>query len=337
MTLLLLSVTMLLAASAPSAGPISKLVLAETPSEALGGRLTVRLPPGATAESRGHSIMSADIPAENETRFVLEAGGARIVLMVSDVFATAGAGIVESAKSDVEKWQKKAGESMRVEPLVLAGGIHAAQVTPSKLLCDDDACFVEGAYLETAEGEVEYAALYVNAAGVGESEAVRALGAKILASIAAGPKTLPLDAGERALLGFGERGALSATLPKNTAVQLERGPDFNVVRLHLLKPLGAQPSTLGVYVGGFPSFHPGKATASRETTLLGVKTAWFDSRDTGKKVRSEEALVSFKEEEDSPFVHLFATGDEADLPALEALAASLHFAPRPDAGGRKKK
>ena len=175
----------------------------------------------------------------------------------------------------------------------------------------------------------------MNPAGAEEPEAAAALAKKIFASIAPGARTLPLDAGDRLLLGFGEKGALAATLPKNAAVSIEHGPDFNVVRVHLLRPLGTNSPSLGLYVGGFPSFHPPKAAPDRTETILGAKASWFSSGDATHI--AEQTLVMFPDDDELPFLHLFLNGDASAAPALRAIASSLHFAARPAAGKKPKK
>lgn len=45
--------------------------------------------------------MSADAPAENETRVVLDAGEERLVVMANDLFATAGDDFVSSVKAEL--------------------------------------------------------------------------------------------------------------------------------------------------------------------------------------------------------------------------------------------
>ena len=56
----------------------------------LGGRLTVRLPPGAKIEAMAHSIMSAPAAETEHTRVVLDAGPQRMVIMADELFSIAG-------------------------------------------------------------------------------------------------------------------------------------------------------------------------------------------------------------------------------------------------------
>lgn len=302
-------------------------------TEALGGRLVVSLPPGVETAPRPHSIMAGDAPVENETRFVLDRENVRVVVLFDDQFATAdSAGLLALVRADVASTaQAKKSAASKVQPLALPAPLTGVSVVPDALQCTDDGCFVEGAWVRTAEGEVEYVSVFTNAAGAAEPAAVRALAHAMLASIRAGGRTLPLGAGERLLIGFGERGALAVTVPEKTAVSIERGPDFDVLRLYLLRPMGQPEASLGVYIGGFPSFHPDRSGTKRESTILGRKTTWFVAPPTKSGLQSEQALVDFKDDE-SPYLHLFLNGDAASVPALRAMAESLHFAPRPKSG-----
>jgi hypothetical protein len=317
------------AGTAP-AGPVSQLMLSETKSDALGGRLRIALPPGATAEPRGHSIMAADAAAENETRLVAEADNVRLVVMVDDRFALAGDDFADRVREEVARWKiDKEGETFRSDPLALsAKELRAVAVVPSSLECDDEGCFVEGVFVATAEHEVEYVGIYANAAAAEEPAALRTLASKVAASISPGSATLPLAAGERSLIGFGPRGALSAPLPANSAVEIDRGPDFDVIHVHLLRPFGAASSSLGIYVGGFPSFRAGEP-AGDEVTILGTKVHWYASKHGAKegKFRVYETLVHL--DDDSPYLHLFVSGEADQIDTLKALAASLHFVPKP--------
>lgn len=322
----------LLLAAAP--GPVSKVRLAEKPSDALGGRLLLRLPEGVQREAREHSIMGAEAPEENETRFVLDAENVRLVVMVNDLFATTtGGGLADVVKKTVAAGEKKLAGA-KIEPLPLQG-LAGARLTLPKPDCDEEGCLAAAAWIASAEGEIEYVALYTNPAGAEETAALGTLATGIFSSLAPGARTLSLAEGERSLLGFGDKGALAATLPRNAALSIERGPDFDVVRIHLLRPLGTPPASLGIYVGGFPSFHPRKEAPARTETLLGVETRWYSS--SHGSVVGEEALVAFPEDDEAPFLHLFLSGDAAQAPALRAIASSLHFAARPDAGKKPKK
>ena len=53
---------------------IEKAALAENAVDVLGGRLTVRMPQGATVDARPFPIMAASESEEHETRLVSDAG-----------------------------------------------------------------------------------------------------------------------------------------------------------------------------------------------------------------------------------------------------------------------
>jgi hypothetical protein len=91
-------------------------------------------------------------------------------------------------------------------------------------------------------------------------------------------------------------------------------------------PLGARPSSCGVYLGGYPSFQFRQAgidpalTRQVKGTLLGGATEWVVwSRDG----RSEtEAMAGHKGQK----VHVFCdAGAEAELAGLRQIAASLRW------------
>ena len=69
---------------------------------------------------------------------------------------------------------------------------------------------------------------------------------------------------------------ISITVPKNTVATRQDGPDFLVHRLIVLRRLGANPESIGIYVGNHPDFHPGANKG--EGLMLGKKVGWHSSR-----------------------------------------------------------
>ena len=178
---------------------IGKAILAESPVEVLGDRLTVRMPQGARVEARPFPIMGAAESEEHETRAVFDAGQERLALMVHECLAFAGDDLEKDVREWVAKWRAK----YRIEPLPLpVTGLKAVAVIPVNnpdRSRSDDTTFVEGIFVESGDRTIQSLDVYVNAVGEKDLKGWRPVAHQILLSVAQGKKQLRLEAGERRL------------------------------------------------------------------------------------------------------------------------------------------
>ena len=291
----------------------------------LGGRLVVTMPSEAKVEPRGHGIMSADAPAENETRVVLDAGEERLVVMANDLFATAGDDFVSPVKAELGS-QGNASD-YDVAAATAGNGLSAVSVTPRVPDRSGEAVLVESYWVMTGDGLVETVAVYVNPPAAADLAGAKLLADKILRSLAAGARTLPRGGGRTKIAYLDETRDLYADLPKDVMVSLQPGIDFAVARLRPLRTLGTGGRALGIYVGHHASFKTDPKAKTVADTVLGKSVRWqMRSRDdqptadTLVRIRGERTGGGSHE----TMVHLFARApDAASLEKVRALARSL--------------
>jgi hypothetical protein len=253
------------------AGELGKAKFSEKPMEVLGGRLTVRMPQGAKVQARIFDLMSAPESDEHETRVMLDAGQERLALIVHEHFAFAGVNFEKDVREWVAKWRGK----YRIDPVQPpTNGLKAVAVIPLNLPDhgrSDDATFIEGIYVKSGDQTIQSLDVYVNAAAEKDLEGCKAVARRILLSVAPGKKRLRLAAGERRL-AFSKDLEIAITVPKDTAVTRQVGPDFLVQRLIVLGRLGADAGRMGIYLGAHPDFQAG---ASRgQGTIFGRSVRW---------------------------------------------------------------
>ncbi|MGO8690550.1 MAG: hypothetical protein ACLQLG_13085 [Thermoguttaceae bacterium] len=242
--------------------------LAEKATEVLGGRLTVRLPSGAHAEPRPHSIMAAPEPEDHETRIIFDAGPERLVLLAKETFAFAG----EDLEIDVREWLAKSKFNYRAKTVPHpAKGLKAVAITPLAGL-DHSFGFVEGICVESTDRTIQTLDVYVNGVAAKDPQGCRALAHEILSSVAPGKRKLQLAAGQRRLYAYSKELEISITVDQNTVAETQDGPDFLVHRLFTIGRLGTDPDTIGVYLGNAPDFKPGAKKGSG--TMFGKNIDW---------------------------------------------------------------
>jgi hypothetical protein len=258
------------------AGELGKASLSEKPIEVLGGRLTVHMPDRASIQARPFVLMSAPEWEEHETRVIFDAGQEKLFLVVQESFAFAG----DDFEKDVRDWVAKWKGEYRIEPMQLpTKGLIGVAVNPRNVPDHsryDDATFVEGVFLVSHDRTIQSFDVCVNAAAEKDMEGCRAIGDRILRSVAPGKKKLRLGPGERRL-AFSKDMEISILVPKDTAVIRQVGPDFLIQRLIVLGRLGAESGRIGIYLGAYPEFQAG--TTVDNGTIFGKKVEWHSLPD----------------------------------------------------------
>jgi hypothetical protein len=329
MLAMMAAVTGLVAVVLPTparAGELGRLVPAATTTPLLGGRLTVRLPSAARVEARQQSIMAAPESSEEETRVVIDAGPERMVMMTYELFALAGAdysvGVRQSVMGMLGPGASAA--SIAALPAPAGAGLEVTRVVPGQLDLTRKAIPSQVAFLRHADQTVQMMVFYVNPAAGADLAGCRRLADRVLATVAAGSRTLPVAAGPRRLNGDGT--VLELQSAAGYALTRQGGHDFTVFRLRKLAPLSSRksPGTLGVYLGGHPSFQHRQTDATvkvdREPgTLLGGPVEW--QRWTVDGRTTVEAIVRLG---DRQAVHVFyGSTDPAVLAELKSMTTSL--------------
>jgi hypothetical protein len=207
------------------AGSLARLALAEKPLSLLEDRLLVRVPATGKAEPREHGIMAAPPSPEEETRIVIDAGQARMVLMAYEVFALAGDDLEKAVRADVaESWGEEAA-AVKVEKVGVALPLTAIAIVPPIGDGTDEANLLLGLYIRNGDGMVQSVVFYVNPSGARDAAGALTLARKIAATVTTGKRKLNRDAGPRSFRGIGG-GGLTVTVPEGfvTSVQPQNPP-----------------------------------------------------------------------------------------------------------------
>ncbi len=320
--------TVLMAASAPAQG-LGGLKPSDQDTELLGGRLKIRMPEKARVEARGHSIMAAPQAVTDETRVVLDAGKERLVLMAWELFARAGGDLPKAVEKVVSGWGDQ-WKGTRVEPLAVAKPLkQGVLVIPGGKDLASEAILALTAYVENSDGMVQMLAFYVNPPAAQDLAGCASLARSLAATLSAGGKGLDLGAGDRRFPGVGDKDFLVLKVPEGYVATTQQGPDFSVYRLRRVGVLGEPGSTLGLYLGGHPSYQFRQAgdeatkPSRSKGKLLGQEIEWHGwSRGDAS---TTETILPFPGV-DGFFLHLFLTAaKETDLAALRAVAETLRI------------
>jgi hypothetical protein len=312
-----------LAPGAAHAGKLGALKPKGKPLRLLAGRLSMKMPPGSRLEARQASIMAAPEASQDESRIVLDAGPERLVVMVNEVYALAGAGFEAAIRKEAAS--SKGEVAFKVEALKTGSPkLKAWALVPSKL-AGGEASLVLASYLAAPDGTVQLVRFYVNPAGAKDARGCATLARAAHATLLPGARKLGRKGGVRALGGHAK---LEVTTPRGYVATLQPGPDFEVHHLRKLAPFGTPAPSLGIYVGGHPSFQhkqrggvAAKQVVQRSGKLLGAKATWYAWPVSVKPARTMlEAMAPVGRMK----LHVFASGaNAAEIAELLKIAESI--------------
>jgi len=306
---------------------LDKVELAAASFKTLDDRLLLRMPEGAIEEARQHSIMAAPEPNTRETRLVWTSGERKVVVMVYELFQTAGADYQAQLKKLVAGWKVEADISaVRERP-----GLRVCTVTPRKLDASRDAVFTLAAYTALADGSVQSVVVYVNPKAAQDPAGCAALAAKIGDSIASGTRKLSAEAGTQVIQDLGQARRVVLDVPVGFTMTVQRGPDFHVVSITKIVPLGELGPSFNAYFGGHPGYQHARQdekpkVRTVEGFLLGEPARWHHWNTEGDDARHYKEAMGAVPGNDRLIIHIFlvAPGAEA-LAAVDALLTSLRI------------
>ncbi len=308
---------------------LGSMKLAQKPTPLLGDRVTARFPAAARTQPRGHSIMAAANPVEEETRVVVDAGDKRFVVMTYELFATSGKVFEKSVRKEVKQFFSS-GAAYTVSSQKIGDFARALVMKPSKIDGTEGANLVMGAYLEHPDGTVQFTAFYANPEAVTKDAAgCTKLAEAILASFRVGSKQLQMEGGVQKL--FAWQHTLHVDVPAGWILTTTPGPDFVVHRARQLAPFGEPAASLGIYLGGHPNAQYdqlGAETKRVETKgkLSGVETVWHSWTDASGLLRKETLATGAAPGDAGLALHVFMAGPTgADIAMMDALSATLRL------------
>ncbi len=267
------------AAPAAAGGKLAALSLAPQARPLLAGRLLIRLPRVAKTEPLPYDVMSAPDPVETSTRYLIDAGPERLVVVAEELFALAGAELAQRAPLELPKPFQLAAANAHWEPVrVTRDKLRVLRVTPKTRDDHPQAILLEGAVVANTDGTVQTVAAYVNPRGARDRAGVAKLARAILATLAPGKRLLARQAGERRL-ALDARREIVATVPADVVLVRQDGPDFRRHSFYPLHPLGERRHFVQVLVDRHPARGEdgAQSTGRRSTvkgTLLGQPVVW---------------------------------------------------------------
>jgi hypothetical protein len=314
------------------AGELAKLKPGKKTTSLLAGRLTVKVPDQAKVIARRASIMAAEEATEEETRIVIDAGKERLVIMTWELFSLKGSDFSKRAGKYLKESLPEAERAKaKIEHIMMPKtGPDVYALSPLSHDLKREAIMVLSAVIGHPDGTVQFIAFYVNPKGGADIPGVTKLARSILGTLGAGKRRLDLAAGSRKLPAF--KKSLEVQVPKNMAHAVQQGPDFLVHRLSQVAALNDDRGSLGIYIGGHPSFQykqrenrsMGKWKANvtkKKTKLLGSDVEWHRWDKDGW--HTAEAILALPGA-DRLLVHIFAGGAKASrVDEMIKIAATL--------------
>lgn len=317
------SALLLLALVAAGSAAPAGVAGSEGPTPLLDDRLRIHLPEGFRVEARKVDIMAAQVPPANETRVVLDQGDKRLVLMVYELFRTAGPDFAEV----LARTEQASGTAptVRYDRVVDRPSfrVHQSDAPPERV--DEEAFLVTAAWVVSADGTVQYLAAYANPAAAAEMPQVQTLFGRALKTLEPGPRKVEVGGRLQRLSLWSDSHEATVRLPEGWAYSLQPGPDFLVHRLQKLVPYGTPSTAISFYVGGHPGYwyrQLGLEAQKGSGRLVGVESDWFSSSDEGRLLR--ESIRPAPEVDGDTMFHVILSGPtDEELKAAQEIVETM--------------
>lgn len=292
----------------------------------LNNRIAAQVPEVARLTPPTHGIMEAPAPPERELRVIVDAGPARLVAVVSELFRVAPRDFLGLGTAYVKTMERR----FRFDQLMVAAtstnvnGLELLEYEPRGKATVPGAHMVKGVLLRQADGSLQSIGFFVNDAGLADLPAARQLVTRVITSLKPGARKLLSGARVR----LADTG-LSLDLPPGYTSYAQRGRDFHVHWVEHLVALDKPAGRLGIYSGHHPQRPAAPATArSIPATLFGVQAewkAWESNEGTSAVPFRQEAFIT------SPvagggMLHIFLhAASDAERGAFQRIAESASF------------
>ena len=317
----------------PCALPAHAASLADLPADwktisLLRDRLHAEVPRAAEIAPAAHGIMEA-VPALEEQHLVtVDAGAARLIVHVKELFRAAPSDFVTLGTAYFQ-WHAEHFwmGPVWVRPPRTNNGLELLESEPRGKATFPGAELIRAVLVRQADDSVQLVMFLLNEPAVVSLSAAVPTIDRIIASLRAGTRTLASDTAVKI-------GALTLSLPPGYTAYVEAGVDFSVHWVMHVVPLGQRAGRLGIYVGHHPSRSEAPPSAqSRKARLLGLDGTWRAWRMGGSGeaplVLRQEAYVTRGGRHDGVFHVFFYATSEVERAAFERIVETATVATTP--------
>jgi hypothetical protein len=271
----------------------------------LDGRLTLRVPAPAKVQQRQKSFMAAPESLQEETRVVIESGDSHLSFTVWELFATAPADLEKAVRQELQR------DPLTIQSRSVPSGLRLVEFFPNAPQAN--ANLIWGAYVANSDGTLQRIAFYGDGPQAKLPPSCLSTVKAMAESLALGKRALNLKGGATTV-----GGQLTVNLPPSYTTSIQNGIDFTVYKLKKVVPLGNPSGSIGLYLGGHPSFN-GQGQTGGKATLLGKPAEWLDQSNANYS----QALIKL-DPESHQYAHVFIKANSAsELKELKQVAGSF--------------
>lgn len=297
----ILAAGLLWSACAPAAG-FDDMAKEWREAQLLKGRLLASVPKAAVVAPQGSG--------DREVRVLLEAGDARLVVVVSELFRVAPAEFAQPAAAYLDDLGRrlKLGKLAPAQAARRADGMQAIEFTPGGKANVRDAVLVSGLVLRQKDGTVQTVAFFLNEAGIAQAATASPLIRRIADSVKPGKRAL-LTGKRQRVPGSG----FTLDLPAGFPAYTQSGSDHQIGWVEHLGPLERESGRMGIYNGPQPQGSSAPASAKREEVkLFGTPAPWLEWDSPEKDGRAAVFFAEAFVKRDKGTLHVFITAVSAE-------------------------
>ena len=236
---------------------------------------------------------------------VIESGDSRLSFTVWEPFVTAPADLEKAVRQELQR------DPLTIQSRAVPSGLRLVEFFPNAPQAN--ANLIWGAYVANSDGTVQTIAFYGDGPQAKLPPSCLSKAKAMAESLALGKRALNLKGGATTV-----GGQLTVSLPPSYGTSIQNGVDFTVYKIKKVVPLGNPGGSIGLYLGGHPSFN-GQGQTGGKATLLGKPAEWLDQ----SHANYSEALIIL-DPKGHQYAHVFITANSAsELKELKRVAGSF--------------
>lgn len=291
----------------------------------LDNRLLVKMPEGTEDIPMQNGIMSPQVSSHDQTRLMTELINNQCIVLLAEELYQYSSGNLEKDTRSI--WEKISGQTQydySLSPVYSNNGADFMIIT----ITNNDPSFpmIQGAVVKSPDNALMFLGIYANEGAYEQKEDCLNLSYRILSSIMAGNRTLDLSEHEETVYN------MSIDVKKGYILTKHRGVDFEVNFIEKMIPVGGENSTMGIYIGGYPSYtkemkgYTDSDIRTIDGTILGEDVEWLYYDKENEYLDDKIHMQTLIEIPYNGYLHIFMNAaDKTSLEEMEEMAESLDY------------
>lgn len=302
--IILTSVLIILFNLSINAQEISELKL-EKKISILNDRVTMMFPLDAIKSESQGNIMGPKQNLDNESTIILTFGKSKLFVLANELF------IKNSGKNILDYTENETAGKFINKYVKNDSSLVAVSSIPLKVDYSQKAVLLNNMIVELKDHSLIRLSCYINTDGIVKQSELSKLSERIFATIEAGTRNLKFEKRIVNYVTFNNKVEFKINVPENFAFYVDKGPDFDVIRILKIGVLGeVENSSLSIYLGDYPTLYYDefrlnlKDSVITNGVFLGKEISWLNFEIKNNNIILREQQIQCLKISESIIIHV---------------------------------